>query len=142
LEIAMPSKSIFEAAQEILQRLGTDPLQGLTAAQVEKNRLEYGTNQLTPPMKAPLWKQWLDKFKDPTIVILCVCAGIAILVGSDRGQSTVGWYCHSGRGLSGHCGRDVERAQGGQGIRVAQAGQRQYLGQGDSRWSLSKDLEQ
>ncbi|TVS20000.1 MAG: hypothetical protein EA424_06240 [Planctomycetaceae bacterium] len=62
----MPSKSIFEAAEQILQRLGTDSVHGLNAAQVEKSRLEHGTNQLTPPVKVPLWKQWFDKFKDPT----------------------------------------------------------------------------
>jgi P-type Ca2+ transporter type 2C len=82
----MPSKAIHDAAQEVLGRLGTDPARGLTAEQVQTNRREYGTNQLTPPEKAPLWKQWFDKFKDPTIVILCICAGIAILVGLVEGQ--------------------------------------------------------
>lgn len=48
---------------------------GLTDSQVEQSRLEHGTNILTPPAKTPLWRQFLDKFSDPLIIILCV-AGI------------------------------------------------------------------
>ena len=54
---------------------------GLSSAEVVEQRKKYGANVLTPPSKDPLWKQWLEKFEDPTIIILCVCAAIAILVG-------------------------------------------------------------
>lgn len=54
---------------------------GLSAAEVVEQRKKFGPNVLTPPEKDPLWKQWLEKFEDPTIIILLVCAGIAFAVG-------------------------------------------------------------
>ncbi len=45
---------------------------GLTDAEVVKSRAEHGDNLLTPPPATPLWKQFLEKFKDPLIIILLV----------------------------------------------------------------------
>lgn len=63
-----------------------DGLAGLNAAEVAASRAAHGANELTPPAKTPLWKQWLEKFEDPTIVILCVCAGIAVALGLLKGE--------------------------------------------------------
>ena len=46
--------------------------QGLTKQQVDENRRLYGENVLTPPKKASLWSQFLEKFDDPIIRILLV----------------------------------------------------------------------
>lgn len=43
---------------------------GLTDNQVIAQREKYGSNELTPPAKTPLWKQFLEKFSDPIIRIL------------------------------------------------------------------------
>ncbi len=45
---------------------------GLSDEQVLENRKTYGENTLTPPEKEPIWKQFLEKFKDPIIRILLV----------------------------------------------------------------------
>ena len=45
---------------------------GLTLAQVQESRKQYGENVLTPPKKEPLWRQFLRKFADPIIIILLV----------------------------------------------------------------------
>ncbi len=45
---------------------------GLNDSQVEANRRRYGSNELTPPAKTPLWKQFLEKFSDPIIRILLI----------------------------------------------------------------------
>ena len=50
-------------------------LLGLTDAQVLESRSKYGANVLTPPEKEPLWRQFLEKFSDPLIIILMI-AGI------------------------------------------------------------------
>ena len=42
-------------------------LRGLSAGDVEKSRREHGENTLTPPKRTPLWKLYLDKYKDPII---------------------------------------------------------------------------
>ena len=49
---------------------------GLTDAQVQESRLKHGANVLTPPAKEPLWKQLLEKFTEPLIIVLLI-AGFA-----------------------------------------------------------------
>lgn len=61
---------------------------GLSAAQVAESRSQHGINVLTPPAKKPLWLQFLEKFKDPLIIILLI-AGIA----------SVGIACYEHYGL-------------------------------------------
>ena len=61
-------------------------LNGLSSPQVEESRRLHGSNELTPPARTPLWKQWLEKFNEPTIIILCVCAGIAVALGLLKGE--------------------------------------------------------
>ena len=45
---------------------------GLTEAQVLENRKKYGDNTLTAAEKESLWKQFIEKFTDPIIIILLV----------------------------------------------------------------------
>ena len=61
---------------------------GLTDAQVLQSRAKHGVNVLTPPAKDPLWKQYLEKFKDPLIVILIIA-----------GMMSVGISCYECFGL-------------------------------------------
>lgn len=51
---------------------------GLTDAQVLESRREHGANVLTPPQKEPLWRQFLEKFTDPLIIILLIAGGLSI----------------------------------------------------------------
>ena len=53
---------------------------GLTAREVAQSRSKYGENVLTPPAKAPLWLQFLDKFRDPLIIILLIAGALSILI--------------------------------------------------------------
>ena len=45
---------------------------GLTDAQVFESRQKYGENSLSSVEGEPLWKQFLEKFTDPIIIILLV----------------------------------------------------------------------
>lgn len=51
---------------------------GLSHKEVVESRREYGKNVMTPPPGVPVWKKFMEKFKDPMIVILIV-AGILSL---------------------------------------------------------------
>ncbi len=53
---------------------------GLTDEQVITSRERNGANLLTPPQKEPWWRQFLDKFRDPSIIIpiIVVIASIGI----------------------------------------------------------------
>ncbi|MBR4147303.1 MAG: calcium-translocating P-type ATPase, PMCA-type [Bacteroidales bacterium] len=57
-----------------------DIKKGLTSEQVEKSRLEHGNNLLTPPKKEPVWKLFLEKFKDPIIRILLITLMLSVAV--------------------------------------------------------------
>ncbi|MDO4783035.1 MAG: calcium-translocating P-type ATPase, PMCA-type [Capnocytophaga felis] len=46
--------------------------QGLSQKQVEESRKKYGANEFSQVEKEPLWKQFLEKFQDPIIIILLV----------------------------------------------------------------------
>ena len=52
--------------------------EGLTDAEVLESRKRYGANVLTPPEKDPLWKQFLEKFEDPLIIILMIAGVLSI----------------------------------------------------------------
>ena len=45
---------------------------GLTDAQVFESHQKYGENSLSSVEGEPLWKQFLEKFTDPIIIILLV----------------------------------------------------------------------
>lgn len=53
---------------------------GLTSQEVEEQRCLYGANILTPPEKTPLWIRFLEKFKDPIIIILLVALVLAFAI--------------------------------------------------------------
>ena len=54
--------------------------QGLTQQQVEESRRQHGENILTPPEKASLWSQFLEKFEDPIIRILLVAWLLSMVI--------------------------------------------------------------
>ncbi|MEJ5301944.1 MAG: cation-translocating P-type ATPase [Bacteroidales bacterium] len=53
---------------------------GLSDEQVIQNRLKYGNNILTPPPKDPIWKLYIEKFKDPLIRILIIAAFLSFII--------------------------------------------------------------
>lgn len=55
-------------------------LNGLTTQEVEKSRLENGSNALTQIPPTPLWKRVLEGFKDPMISILMVALGVQLVL--------------------------------------------------------------
>ena len=60
--------------------MAMDIKKGLTALEVAQSRLEHGDNTLTPPKKEPVWKQFLEKFKDPIIRILLIALAMSVAV--------------------------------------------------------------
>lgn len=51
---------------------------GLTEQQVKESRTLHGSNVLTPADKEPLWKQYLEKFSDPLIIILLIAGLLSV----------------------------------------------------------------
>ena len=53
---------------------------GLTTIEVEKSRLEYGENVLTPPKRQSMWRLYLQKYEDSMIRILLVAAAVSLVL--------------------------------------------------------------
>ena len=66
----------------------TGKVQGLTDAQVAESRALHGRNLITPPVATPWLKLYLEKFKDPIIVILLVATVISLAFGIAHGNFT------------------------------------------------------
>ena len=53
---------------------------GLCPRQVEANRISGGSNTLTPPQRASMWRLYLEKYADPIIQILLVAALVSLVL--------------------------------------------------------------
>ncbi len=53
---------------------------GLTDTEVQASRAAHGTNVLTPPARPSMWRLFLEKFKDPLIVILLVAGLLSVCI--------------------------------------------------------------
>lgn len=51
---------------------------GLNPAEIEESRRLNGINILTPPKQTPPWKKFIEKFKDPLILILLVAGALSV----------------------------------------------------------------
>lgn len=60
--------------------------QGLSQEEVIKSRERHGKNLLTPPKQKEWWQLYLEKFKDPIIIILLVALGVSFVVGFIEGS--------------------------------------------------------
>ena len=61
---------------------------GLSEAEVLKSRELYGRNLITPPRKTPWYLLYLEKFRDPIIIILLVATAISLVFGIIHGDYT------------------------------------------------------
>jgi Ca2+-transporting ATPase len=59
---------------------------GLKTSQVTEFRQKFGINAMTPPVREPLWKQYLEKFNDPIIKILLLAVTISLAVSLIQGS--------------------------------------------------------
>ncbi len=63
----------MEISEEFLKK-------GLSAEAVEKNRKQFGENEITPNKKNSLWQLYLEKYKDPIIQILLIAACLSLAI--------------------------------------------------------------
>ena len=56
-------------------------MEGLSSSEAEKRLKEQGFNELKEGTKVPLWKMFLDSFKDPLVIILLIAAIVQVFLG-------------------------------------------------------------
>jgi len=65
---------------------------GLGAGQVLESRAALGANLLTPPVREPLWRRFLEKFEEPIIGILLAAALLSTVVDLFKGGVAQGLW--------------------------------------------------
>ena len=60
---------------------------GLQSSEVPEYRRKFGANVMTPPVREPLWLQYLKKYDDPIIKILIIAVVISLIVSIIQGIS-------------------------------------------------------
>ena len=74
---------------EVEKKLGASISQGLSSADVETRLAKYGPNQLQQEKRRPRWKDFLEEFTDPLVIILIVAAVLSVVVqffGGEEGE--------------------------------------------------------
>ena len=69
-----------EAPEEALRKLNTNAETGLTSAEVEKRREQYGPNKLKEKKKKTMLQRFAEQFKDVMILILITAAAVSFVV--------------------------------------------------------------
>jgi Ca2+-transporting ATPase len=75
------------SVDDALKAQSVDPQVGLTAAEVEKRRAQYGPNKFAEAKKESGWSKFVRQYKDPMQIVLLVAALIS-LVAIEGGRST------------------------------------------------------
>jgi P-type Ca2+ transporter type 2C len=83
---AFAPPSLPAEAARFLEQLKIDPIEGLTAQQVEAHRRRFGSNQVDLPVPEPWWKSLLAKFKENPIPILIGAAVVSIVLAFAQGH--------------------------------------------------------
>lgn len=68
------------SAEETLQDLDSSP-KGLTASEAAKRLETEGYNELKAKNATPVWKLFLENFKDPMVIVLLIAAGVQVVLG-------------------------------------------------------------
>ena len=71
-------KAHLDSVDSILSHFSSDQVKGLTTAQVEEKRAQFGENKLQEKKKKTFFAKFLDQFKDAMIIILLIAAAISL----------------------------------------------------------------
>jgi Ca2+-transporting ATPase len=77
------------SAEEVCRRLDVDPARGLSAAQVEQRRQQYGPNKLAEEAPEPGWKAFLRQYRDLMQLVLVGAAVVSIVAIQDFATALV-----------------------------------------------------
>ena len=66
--------------QQVRSHLDVDVNRGLTSLELSRRRDVHGANEVPVPDPDPLWRKYLEQFKDPLIMLLLGSAFISVLM--------------------------------------------------------------
>ena len=71
----------MQSVDDVIKDIDSN-IEGLSSLEAEKRLKEYGKNEIKAKENDPVWKIFLESFKDPMVVILIIAAIIQIVTGS------------------------------------------------------------
>lgn len=74
------SDAYLKTAPDVLRELRVVPTEGLSLAEAARRAQQLGTNYIPQPKSRPAWLVFIDRFKDPLVLILVVAGGISYLL--------------------------------------------------------------
>ena len=77
----MTDKSPYQQSLNDLYAVYHSSREGLSTAQANQNREQFGKNQLAQKKKKPVWMIFLEQFKDFLVIILIIAAIISAITG-------------------------------------------------------------
>jgi Ca2+-transporting ATPase len=73
------------SVEDALRQEGTDPATGLSASEVAARLEKYGPNVFAQAEKVPVWKKFLEQYKDTMQIVLVAAALVSIIAVQDWG---------------------------------------------------------
>lgn len=70
--------------EEVAERLGVSPEQGLSSSKAADRLKEYGPNVLEEEKEKPAWRKWLEQYKAYMQIVLVIAAFVGLLIGEFR----------------------------------------------------------
>lgn len=74
-------------AKDVLKKLSSNPVNGLSTSQVKSFTAKFGPNELRKPSKKSLAQKIFDQLKDTMIIILLIAAAISLATAIHEGNS-------------------------------------------------------
>ena len=84
-------KAYTKTADEVIAELNTNAASGLTQDEASLRLVKYGTNSLGEEKKVPLWKKFLEQFKDAMVFILIAAAALSAFMAAKSGGGFADW---------------------------------------------------
>lgn len=75
--------------EKVIKEFEAEPSTGLSASEVQSRLEEYGPNKLKEEKKIPVWRKFLEQFKDVMVAILLVAAVISGFVLNDWFEAAI-----------------------------------------------------
>lgn len=69
-----------QSKEEVLSKVNSSE-QGISSTEAQKRLDSEGYNELKSKDRDPLWKLFLDNFKDPMVIVLLIAAGVQLFLG-------------------------------------------------------------
>ncbi len=77
--LTVPRTPWASEAGAVISGVGSDAVDGLSTAEVERRRSQFGSNEIDAAAPVPGWKRMLAQFRDPLVLLLLFAIVVSLL---------------------------------------------------------------